>query len=196
MTSKRASYLLSALKFLSRHGLIKAPPRPPPPSKLEKGQYFNKGVVYNEHNEVVSCLFCKIMEREQAGTIVYEDEDVVAFNTLAPSTSRHVLVCPRKHVATVDSLSGPSGVRLVQSLVAVGKKCVGDEDAQFSFHMPPWNSIDHLHLHAIGRRREMSWKARLKFWEGSNDWCKSAAACIEEIESAPAGDNPAPPRPS
>jgi diadenosine tetraphosphate (Ap4A) HIT family hydrolase len=137
------------------------------------------------------------MSGEVAGEKVYEDDEIVAFRTIAPSTSRHVLVCPRKHVADVDSLSGPSGVRLMKQLVAVGKKYVGDEDAQFSFHLPPWNSIDHLHLHAIGRRREMSWKARLKFWEGSHDWCKSAAACIDELERPPAADDSAlPPKPS
>ena len=177
--------MLSTLKFLSRWGLVKAPPRPSQPTSLAKGQYFQKGVIYNENRAVASCLFCKIIAKEQPGTIVYEDADVVAFSTIAPSTSRHVLVCPRNHVANLDSLKGPAGARLVRSLVDAGKKCVGDDaDAQFSFHMPPWNSIDHLHLHAIGRRREMTWKARLKFWEGSNDWCKSAAACIEEIEKS------------
>jgi diadenosine tetraphosphate (Ap4A) HIT family hydrolase len=92
------------------------------------------------------------------------------------------LVCPREHIKNYRSLSGPSGARLVRSLVNVGKEILGpEENAQFSFHIPPWNSIDHLHLHVIGQRKEMGWKAKLKYWEGTR-YCKSAETAIRELD--------------
>jgi diadenosine tetraphosphate (Ap4A) HIT family hydrolase len=143
-----------------------------------------KGVTYGPNGAVVSCLFCRIMARQEPGTIVYEDADTVAFKTIAPASSNHVLICPRKHVQNYMSLSGPKGAALVRSLVDVGRTVLGADadNAQFSFHVPPFNSIDHLHLHAIGRRETMGFIGGLKYWEGAY-WCKSAEAAIPELEN-------------
>ena len=143
-----------------------------------------KGVTYGGNDVVVSCLFCRIMSRQEPGTIVYEDPDIVAFKTIAPASTNHLLVCPRKHVQNYVSLSGPKGAALVRSLVDVGRKVLGADadDAQFSFHVPPFNSIDHLHLHAIGRKETMGIVGGLKYWEGSY-WCKGADAAIQELEN-------------
>ena len=181
----RVLSLLSRLLGFQKKTVLRAPNTP----------YSHKGVDYNEHGEVSTCLFCRIMARQEPGTIVYEDKDFVAFRTLQPSTSTHVLICPREHIKNFRSLSGPSGARLVRSLVTVGQEILGPEEntlanAQYSFHIPPWNSIDHLHLHVIGQRKEMGWKGRLKYWEGTS-YCKSANAAIRELEkSTPSETNP------
>ena len=142
-----------------------------------------KGVNYGPHGEIQSCLFCRILSKQEPGCIVYEDENYVAFKTIAPATEHHVLVCPRKHVQNYHALSGPSGARLVRSLVDTGRIALGAdaEDAQWSFHIPPFNSIDHLHMHAIGRRHTLGLLNGLKYWEGSY-WCKSAEVAINELE--------------
>ena len=158
--------------------------------------YSHKGVDYDENGQINTCLFCRIMKRQEPGTIVYEDKDFVAFKTLQPSTSTHVLVCPREHIKNYRSLSGPSGARLVRSLVNVGKEILGPNgnslaDAQYSFHIPPWNSIDHLHLHVIGQRKEMGWKAGLKYWEGTS-YCKSAHTAIRELDNDTSAESKTP----
>lgn len=142
-----------------------------------------KGVTYGPHGEMHSCLFCRILSKQAPGCIVYEDEEFVAFKTIAPATENHLLVCPRKHIQNYLSLSGPSGARLVRSLVDTGRIALGaDADgAQWSFHIPPFNSIDHLHLHAIGRRHTLGLLNGLKYWEGSY-WFKGAEAAILELE--------------
>lgn len=151
-----------------------------------------KGVTYHEHTgEVVSCIFCRITNKDEPATIVYEDQDFVAFKTIAPATANHLLICPRKHIQNLNTLSGPTDAKLVQSLIDVGTMVLGADahDAQFSFHVPPFNSIDHLHLHAIGRRDTMGLIGGLKYWEGSY-WCKGAKAAMEELERTL--DRPAP----
>jgi len=142
-----------------------------------------KGVTYGPHGEVQSCLFCRILTKQEPGCIVYENEDVVAFKTIAPATENHVLICPRKHIQNYHSLSGPSGARLVRSLVDAGRIVLGADavGAQWSFHIPPFNSIDHLHMHAIGQRETLGLINGLKYWEGSY-WCKGAEAAINELE--------------
>ena len=50
------------------------------------------------------CLFCKIIRREIPSTIVYEDEDVLAFNDINPVTPVHILVIPKKHIESLAEI--------------------------------------------------------------------------------------------
>ena len=47
------------------------------------------------------CIFCKIIKKEIPSTIVYEDDSVIAFNDVNPATPIHILVVPKKHIATL-----------------------------------------------------------------------------------------------
>ena len=53
----------------------------------------------------MSCLFCKIVAGEIPATKVYEDDRVIAFNDINPQAPMHVLVVPKKHLATLNDLS-------------------------------------------------------------------------------------------
>jgi diadenosine tetraphosphate (Ap4A) HIT family hydrolase len=153
-----------------------------------------KGVAYGPEGQVVSCLFCRIISREEPGAIVLENSKMVAFKTIAPASSNHLLIVPREHRANVHSLSGKEDADLVKEMkkFAVealredgcpvdGVDCTLEGTSQFSFHVPPWNSIDHLHLHAIGNRQSMSLAGALKYWEGSF-YCWSADEAVENIK--------------
>ena len=52
------------------------------------------------------CLFCKIVSGDIPGDIVYQDDEIVAFNDINPQAPVHVLVIPRKHIATHNDLTG------------------------------------------------------------------------------------------
>jgi len=54
---------------------------------------------------VADCLFCKIIERQIPASIVYEDDRVLAFNDINPQAPTHVLVVPKRHIASLDELS-------------------------------------------------------------------------------------------
>ena len=145
----------------------------------------HKGVTYNEHGEVVSCLFCRIMEGKEPGVILREDDRFVAFKTIAPASSYHVLVCPRRHIQNVASLRNQDK-QLLQELWDFGKLTMGSElarDALFCFHRSPWNSIDHLHLHGIAKPRTRNLLGRLKYSPGS-PWCITVQAALDELDKS------------
>ena len=52
------------------------------------------------------CIFCKIAEGEIPSDIVYQDEKIVVFRDASPQAPVHVLMVPRKHIASLDDLSG------------------------------------------------------------------------------------------
>ena len=112
-----------------------------------------KGVIYDATSGAVkSCLFCKIATREEPGTIIFEDSKFVVFKTINPASNKHLLVTPKKHIQNLEALKGPADAALVREMIKVGVAALGDqaEGAHYSFHVPPFNSIDHLHMHAIG----------------------------------------------
>ena len=50
------------------------------------------------------CIFCKIIKKEIPGTIVYEDEEILAFKDIHPVTPVHILVIPKKHIVSLIDL--------------------------------------------------------------------------------------------
>lgn len=106
-----------------------------------------------------NCLFCKIIAGDIPSTKVYEDEAVYAFRDIAPQAPTHVLVIPRKHVASVaacDALDDASiaaciracrKVAELEGLNETGFRVVsncGDDACQ---------SVHHLHFHVLGGRK-------------------------------------------
>lgn len=142
-----------------------------------------KGVTYlTSTGEVIDCLFCRINDKREPGTIVYEDESFVVFKTIKPATHLHLLVTPRQHIKNVHSLNGMDGVNLVKKLVEIGKIALGEfeKDCQFSFHIPPLNSIDHLHLHAIASPSTMSFWSTQKYRQDTF-FCQSAESVMQQL---------------
>ncbi len=168
-----------------------------------------KGVRYNELGEVISCRFCRIHNREQPGTIDYEDTNYVAFKTRAPITSLHLLITPRMHIQNVTSLKSVEGAKLLFNLKQIGKKVIFQEllkkykidnptnlirssnhaeeiydtieKAQYCFHVPPYNSIDHIHLHAIAYPHEMTFLNWLKYYPSDYSVCNSVDRLIDKV---------------
>ena len=52
----------------------------------------------------MSCLFCNIIAGDIPASKVYEDEDLIAFNDINPQAPAHVLIVPKRHVATLNDL--------------------------------------------------------------------------------------------
>src|SRR5690242_8424003 len=50
------------------------------------------------------CLFCRIVERAISSKIVYEDEQVMAFDDINPQAPIHALVIPKRHIGSLDEI--------------------------------------------------------------------------------------------
>lgn len=158
-------------------------------SNIAKGVVLQKGVKYDSNGKIIDCIFCRIANRDpnEPANVVYENDDFTVFKTIAPASSYgHLLVTPKVHIKNVASLVSVEDAKLVENMVAIGKstyQTLGISDVQYSFHIPPWNSIDHLHLHCIANPKEMSYFSSLKYSQGTF-WCKSADEVISSLKSS------------
>jgi histidine triad (HIT) family protein len=66
-----------------------------------------------------NCIFCKIAAGQIPATIVYEDEDLIAFNDIRPAAPVHMLIIPRKHFDTLSSVGVEHEVLLGKMLALV-----------------------------------------------------------------------------
>ena len=146
-----------------------------------------KGVTYAADNAVVDCLFCRIIAGREHSTMVKPPTphpDLVAFLTINPSTDCHILVTPRRHIQNVDALT-KQDIPLLEDMLRFGNSLLTDaqkQDSLFVFHLPPWNSIDHLHLHVIANRSTMSFfNGYFKYLPGSA-WCASIDSVIARLK--------------
>src|SRR6476659_346574 len=106
----------------------------------------------------MSCLFCKIIAGEIPASKVYEDERVIAFNDINPQAPTHVLVVPKRHIATLNDL-GTEDDRLVGELVRRATAIAAERGlarggyrAVFSTNSDAGQTVFHIHLHLLGGR--------------------------------------------
>ena len=78
------------------------------------------------------CLFCKIAAKEIPSDCVYEDDSLVAFRDIAPAAPTHILIIPRKHIATINDVE-PEDAELTGKMILLAKRLAaedgGDADA-------------------------------------------------------------------
>ena len=107
---------------------------------------------------MAECLFCKIVDREINASIVYEDERVVAFNDINPQGPTHVLIVPRRHIASLNELKpDDDGIigEIVRRAAAIAKSrgiAEGGYRAVFNTNRDAGQTVFHIHLHLIGGR--------------------------------------------
>jgi histidine triad (HIT) family protein len=113
-----------------------------------------------------ACLFCRIAKGEMPVPFVWEDGEFVAFRDIDPTAPVHVLVVPRRHLASVAELADEEAAyagRFVQAIVTVARK-EGLDDPERGFRLVAntgpegGQSVPHLHGHVLGGRR-MGWPA-------------------------------------
>ncbi len=104
------------------------------------------------------CLFCKIVEGKIPSKKVYEDEDVVAFDDIQPQAPIHVLVIPKKHVATLNDLA-PEDDAVAGKLLRVAAKIARERGiadrgwrATVNVNRDAHQLVFHVHLHLMGGR--------------------------------------------
>jgi histidine triad (HIT) family protein len=104
------------------------------------------------------CLFCKIVEGKIPSKKVYEDEEVVAFDDIQPQAPVHVLVIPKKHVATLNDLA-PEDDAVTGKLLRVAAKIAKERGiaergwrATVNVNRDAHQLVFHVHLHLMGGR--------------------------------------------
>jgi len=109
------------------------------------------------------CLFCKIINREIPSDIVYEDDDMVVFTDIKPTTPVHLLVVPRRHIETLADMTDEDTMlagKLIQTANHVAReKGIAEAGYRLVINsgLEAGQEIPHLHLHVMGGRK-LDWK--------------------------------------
>ncbi|MDD5634084.1 MAG: histidine triad nucleotide-binding protein [Candidatus Omnitrophica bacterium] len=109
-----------------------------------------------------NCVFCKIATKEIKSSVVFEDDDVLAFKDLNPEAPVHVLIIPKKHIETLDK-ADREDVQLLGKLLFTAKEIAGRSGSLAGGYRTVINcnrdagqEVFHLHVHLLGGRK-FSW---------------------------------------
>ena len=105
------------------------------------------------------CLFCKIVKGEVPSNKVYEDEEIVAFYDIDPAAPIHILVIPKKHIASLAHLE-KEDEKLVGRIYGVINQIAEEKGFKEEGYRVIVNcgenggqEIMHLHFHILAGKR-------------------------------------------
>jgi len=111
---------------------------------------------------MTDCLFCKIRDGEIPTDIVFEDDDVLAFNDVNPQAPVHILIIPKQHISTINDLE-EDDERIMGKLFSTAKnlankKGVSDDGYRLvtNCNAGAGQTVFHIHMHLLAGRA-MTW---------------------------------------
>lgn len=105
----------------------------------------------------MDCLFCRIASGAQPASVVLDDGSFVAFLDARPLFPGHCLLIPKEHVGTLLDLPPASAAPLLactQLLCAAVEEALGADGAFVAVNHRVSQSVPHLHVHVVPRRRK------------------------------------------
>ena len=69
----------------------------------------------------MDCLFCKIVNKDIPAQVIYEDDQVIAFNDINPQAPLHFLVVPKKHISTLNDINEDERELVGHMVMTAGK---------------------------------------------------------------------------
>lgn len=105
-----------------------------------------------------NCVFCKIIRKELPADVVFENEHLLAFKDIQPLAPTHILVVPKKHVASLDDLGGEDAALAGELLmgmreVAARAGVSGGYKALTNCGEPAGQVVHHLHFHILAGKK-------------------------------------------
>jgi len=103
------------------------------------------------------CLFCKIARKEILSKIAYEDDEIFAFEDISPQAPTHILICPKKHFASLNDASAEDQnvlgkLQLVAAEIARERDLLDGYRTIINNGRGAGQSVFHLHVHLLGGR--------------------------------------------
>ena len=106
----------------------------------------------------MDCIFCKIINGDIPSKKAYEDEFCYAFHDINPQAPVHILVVPKKHIASADEINAENSeyvAKIFEAIPRIAKEAalengyrvitnIGEDGCQ---------SVKHLHFHIVGGRK-------------------------------------------
>ena len=106
----------------------------------------------------MDCIFCKIVAGEIPSNKVYEDDKVLAFRDIAPMAPTHILVIPKDHIPSVDSVNAENAdvvahIFTVIPRIAEAEGLTGGYRVVSNCGDDAGQTVKHLHFHILGGRK-------------------------------------------
>jgi len=103
------------------------------------------------------CIFCKIINKEIPSKFIFESENIVAFNDIHPQAPTHILILPKKHIATINDME-KEDINLIGELFFTAKQ-IAKEKGISSYRLAinvgeeAGQSVFHIHLHLLAGKK-------------------------------------------
>jgi len=107
----------------------------------------------------MECIFCRIAAGELPSDTLYQDDEVMAFRDINPLAPTHVLIIPKRHIASLSDLNDDE-ISIIGRMAGVANKLARQEGvAEKGYRLVVSSGEDggqvvpHLHMHLLGGRR-------------------------------------------
>ena len=110
----------------------------------------------------MSCLFCKMVNKEISANVIFENDHLLAFHDIKPQAPTHILIIPKKHIANLNEVNDEEQALLGQILLCAKsiaqKEGFADKGYRlvFNTNADGGQEIYHIHLHLLAGR-QMNW---------------------------------------
>jgi histidine triad (HIT) family protein len=108
------------------------------------------------------CLFCKIVRKEIPAKVIYETDELLAFEDINPRAPIHILIIPKKHLATINDAT-EEDCQVLGNIILSAKKIaanlgISDDGYRLVYNVNQHGGqeVYHIHLHLLGGRK-LTW---------------------------------------
>ena len=107
----------------------------------------------------MDCIFCKIINKEIPSKIVYEDDEVLAFEDIAPQAPVHIVVIPKKHIAKITEIEKEDETLIGKIYSVINKIAREKQIAEDGFRViincgeNGGQEVKHIHFHLLGGKK-------------------------------------------
>jgi len=111
---------------------------------------------------MTDCLFCKIINKEIPARVIYEDQDIFAFEDINPQAPIHILLIPKTHYASLNDVPEDKqdllGHLLLQAKKIAAEKGLKEDGFRMVLNTGrnSGQEVFHIHFHLLGGR-PMTW---------------------------------------
>ena len=105
------------------------------------------------------CIYCKIINKEIPSSIVYEDDEIIAFRDIHPVTPVHILVIPKKHITSLANLEKEDEAVVGKIYGVINKIAKQEGILEKGFRVivncgeDGGQEVQHLHFHLLGGKK-------------------------------------------
>ena len=176
----------SSFQSLFRNAFDNVPD--PPPATCMYHEPPPAGAAVVDYYSANPSVFGRILNGESPSRDYAETSELLAFRDRSPKAEFHALVIPKRYVPNLYSLTNDD-LDLVRDMRRLALDLLKERvprardanDYVLCFHVPPFNSVDHLHMHVLAPTSGMAWIHRYGKYRCGTRWCIEESEVIDRL---------------